>query len=60
MTRQEGGQRQEITCLERELEKTEDPEIRRSIERDIENAREILSLLAEILGDNEPEPTKQK
>ena len=53
MTRQEGGQRQEITCLERELEKTEDPEIRRSIERDIENAREILSLLAEILGDKE-------
>jgi hypothetical protein len=54
------AQRQEIACLERELEKTEDPEMRKSIERDIENARDILSLLAEILGDNEPEPTKQK
>ena len=54
------AQRQEITCLERELEKTEDPEMRRSIERDIEDARKILSLLATILGDKEPKPTKQK
>jgi hypothetical protein len=54
------SQRQEITFLERELEKTEDPEMRKSIERDIENVREILSLLTEILGDKEPEPAKQK
>jgi hypothetical protein len=53
-------QKQEIICFERELGKTEDPEMRRSIERDIENAREILSLLAEILGDKEPEPRKQE
>jgi hypothetical protein len=54
------AQRQDIALLERELEKTEDPEARRSIERDIENAREILSLLAKVLGDKEPEPTTQK
>ena len=56
----QAAQRYEIACLERELEKTGDPEMRKSIEKDVENAREILSLLAEILGDNEPEPTKQK
>jgi hypothetical protein len=54
------GHRQEITLLERELEKTEDPKMRRSIERDIEDSKEILSILAEILGDKEPEPTKQR
>jgi hypothetical protein len=54
------GHRQEIIFLERELEKTEDPKMRRSIERDIEDSKEILSRLAEILGDKEPEPTKQK
>jgi hypothetical protein len=52
--------RQEIVFLSRELEKTEDPKMRKSIEGDIENSKEMLSLLAEILGDKEPEPTKQK
>lgn len=46
-------QRQEIVFLSRELEKTEDPKMRKSIERDIGNAKEILSFLAKILGDKE-------
>jgi hypothetical protein len=54
------GHRQEIIFLEQELEKIEDPEMGKSIEEDIERSKEILSLLAEILGDKEPEPTKQK
>jgi hypothetical protein len=32
----------------------------KSIEGDIENSKEMLSLLALVLGDEEPEPTKQK
>lgn len=53
-------QRQEIICLERELDKTEDLEMRKSIKGDIERSRELLSLLTEILGDEEWRPTKQK
>jgi hypothetical protein len=53
-------QRQEIICFQRELEKTEDPKMRKSIEGEIENAKEMLSLLTQILGDKEPEPTKEK
>jgi hypothetical protein len=52
--------RQGIIGLEGELEKTKDPEMRIFIERDIEYSKEILSILAKILGDSEPEPTKQK
>lgn len=52
--------RQEIVFLSRELEKTEDPKMRKSIEGDIENSKEMLWLLAQVLGDEEPEPTKQK
>jgi hypothetical protein len=53
-------QRQEIICFKRELEKTEDPEMRKSIEGEIENAKEMLSWLTQILGDEELGPTKQR
>lgn len=52
-------QREEITCLKRELEKTQDPEMRKSIEGDIENSRALLSSLTKILGDEESGPTKK-
>jgi hypothetical protein len=54
------GHKQEIIFFEQELEKTKDPKMRKSIEKNIEYSKEILSILAKILGDSEPEPTKQK
>ena len=56
----QGIHRQEIVFLSLELEKSEDPKMRKSIEGDIEKSREMLSLLALALGEEEPEPTKQK
>ena len=53
-------QRQEIICFERELEKTEDSKMRKSIKEEIERARELVSFYTKILGEEEPEPTKQK